>query len=54
MTFDGRRPLTEDAQAYNCLIHLRDNCTVTVSVLEDDLLRKKTFDGRQPLTEDDL
>ena len=24
-------------QAFNCLIHLQDNCTVTVSVLEDNV-----------------
>ena len=41
-------------QAYNCLIHLQDNCTVTVSALEDNLWRKTTFDGRWPFTEDNL
>ena len=40
-------------QAHSCLIHLQDNCKVTVSVLEDDVWRK-TFDGRGPLTEDNL
>ena len=32
-------------QAHICLIHLRDNCTVTACV---------QYDGRQPLMEDDF
>ena len=43
------RALCLNDQAYNCLILLRDNCTVTVN-----LWRKTTFDRRQPLTEDDF
>ena len=31
------RALCLNDQGYNCLIHLRDNRTVTVSVLKDDL-----------------
>ena len=48
MTFDRRRPLTED--------DLWENTTFDGGrpLTEDDLWRRTTFDGRRPLTEEDL
>ena len=50
----SKQALYLNDQVYSCLIHLRDNCTATLSVMEDDLWRKTTFDERWPLMEDDL
>ena len=50
----SKQALYLNDQVYSCLIHLRDNCTATLSVMEDDLWRKTTFDERWPLTQYDL